>query len=372
MSDTNATDNLNGSGDTHSGGREATAKFQRDELVRGWREYEEKMPRIIPLIKHAAKTDMGQVRENNEDKFDFYEPEVPSVLAARGCFYAVADGVGGALAGQIASELMLKTLVYNYYNHPAPDVETALHEAIVEANSKVYSLAQMIPERSGMGTTLTAAVFIEDRVVVAQVGDSRCYLLRDGMAHQITRDHSWVEEQVRAGIMTRNDAETSPFRNVITRSIGAAAMVQPDFFIEQVRVGDLFVLCSDGLTGHVHDEEMTRIVTKQSPSEAARQLIELANAHGGRDNITVFVLSVRDLLAVPTHMPVSASEQAAPAPDNSAASRAAVVQEALVTPQAPAVKMQPAAAGGPSVADIAAAPPTKEPERSGWRRLWGR
>src|SRR5689334_1887819 len=104
---------------------EATAKFNRDELVRGWHEYEQRMPRLIPLLKYAAKTDMGQVRENNEDKFDYYEPEVPGVLAARGSMFAVADGVGGALAGQIASEMMLKTLIAGYYDHPSPDLETA-------------------------------------------------------------------------------------------------------------------------------------------------------------------------------------------------------------------------------------------------------
>src|SRR5205807_3907435 len=125
----------------------------------------------------------------------------------------------------------------------------------------VHSLAQMIPERSGMGTTLTAAVFIEDRVVVAQVGDSRAYLIRAGEITQITQDHSWVEEQVRAGVMSRSDAEMSPFRNVITRSIGAAPTVEVDLYAEQARVGDLWVLCSDGLTGHVDAAEIAKIAT---------------------------------------------------------------------------------------------------------------
>src|SRR5690349_2506627 len=118
MSDTNSS-----APGGNNGEQETTAKFQRSELVRGWREYESRMPRIVPLIKFAAKTDMGQVRENNEDKFDFYEPEVPAILAARGSLFAVGDGIGGALAGQIASEMMLKNLISVYYNHPAPDVE---------------------------------------------------------------------------------------------------------------------------------------------------------------------------------------------------------------------------------------------------------
>lgn len=272
---------------------EPTAKFDREVLVRGWREYEHSIPRCLPLLKFAARTDMGQVRENNEDKFDFYEPEEPSILAARGCFYAVADGMGGALAGQIASELTLKRILTTYYDHPAADPQAALREAILEANDYIYALAQAIPERSGMGTTLVAALFIEDQVVIAHVGDSRAYLLREGSLRQVTVDHSWVEEQVRAGVLTREEAELSPFRNVITRSIGATPNVLPDFYEEKCQEGDTWLLCSDGLTGHVEDSEIASILERHAPSEAARQLVELANARGGRDNITVFVLSVR-------------------------------------------------------------------------------
>jgi serine/threonine protein phosphatase PrpC len=278
-----------------SADQEPTAKFDRAELVRGWREYEAVMPRCVPVIKFAAKTDMGQVRENNEDKFEFYEPEAPEILAARGCLYAVADGIGGAQAGQIASETMLKKLISNYYDSAAPDLVNALYDSIVNTNDYIYSLAQMIPERNGMGTTLTGVIFIEDRVVVAQVGDSRAYLIRDGAVRQVTLDHSWVEEQVRAGLMTRQAAEMSPFRNVITRSIGAMPNVEPEFFEEQARPGDVWVLCSDGLSGYVSDEEIGQIAGSHAPSEAARQFLELANARGGRDNITAFVLAVREL-----------------------------------------------------------------------------
>ena len=297
---------------------DSTAKFDRAELVRGWRAYEARQPRVIPVVKFGARTDMGQVRENNEDKFDFYEPEAPEVLAHRGCLYAVADGIGGAMAGQIASEMMLKNVISNYYDSPAPDLQTALHDAIVQTNDRIFHLAQMIPERSGMGTTLVGAIFIEDRVVIAQVGDSRVYLIRDGQVTQVTHDHSWVEEQVRAGLMRREDAEMSPFRNVITRSIGATATVVPDFYEERAQVGDIWVLCSDGLTGHVQEGEILQIAGSQSPSEAVRQLVELANARGGRDNITVFVVSVRELLTPdgkPYNSHNSHAEEAAQSPD---------------------------------------------------------
>ena len=297
---------------------DSTAKFDRDELVRGWREYEASQPHYIPVVKFAAKTDMGQVRENNEDKFDFYEPERPELLAHRGCFYAVADGIGGALAGQIASEMMLKNVISGYYDSPAADLQTAMHESIVQANDRIYNLAQMIPERSGMGTTLVGAILIEDRAIIAQVGDSRAYLVRDGQIFPITHDHSWVEEQVRAGLMRREDAEMSPFRNVITRSIGAAPQVVPDFYEERAVPGDIWVLCSDGLTGHVRDEEILRIANGQAPSEVARQLIELANARGGRDNITVFVISIRDIQVAGVNASIAtAVTNAPPAPASS-------------------------------------------------------
>ncbi len=276
---------------------EPTAKFDRDELVRGWHEYEQRTPKCKPQLRFSARTDMGQVRENNEDKFDFYEAEDPAIYAARGSLYAVGDGIGGAQAGQIASEMMMKALIAGYYDSVAADVTGALLEAVSRANDRIYHLAQMIPERNGMGTTLTGLVLIEDRAVVIQVGDSRAYLIRDGAIRQVSYDHSWVEENVRAGLMTQQEAECSPYRNVITRSVGAAAEVMPDFFEESIQPGDTWVLCSDGLTGYVADDELLQVAGSYAPSEATRQFIELANARGGRDNITVFVISVRDVVS---------------------------------------------------------------------------
>jgi len=295
----------------------STAKFDREELVRGWREYEPRRPRVVPVLKAAAKTDMGQVRENNEDKFDFYEPEDPAILAARGCLYAVSDGIGGAQAGQIASELLLKNLISGYYDHASSDLLTALYESIVNANDKIHSLAQMIPERNGMGATLTAIVFCEDRVIVAQVGDSRAYCLRNGTLFQITQDHSWVEEQVRAGVMSRADAEISPFKNVITRSVGAAPNVNPDFYEEEAQPGDVWVLCSDGLTAYANSDEIAAVAGSVPPSEAARQFIEMANVRGGRDNITAFVVSVRALcpFSEPESMASQPETTSVPVPD---------------------------------------------------------
>jgi PPM family protein phosphatase len=286
--------------------REITAKLTRDELVRGWREREERMPRCVPMIKFGVKTDLGRIRENNEDKFDFYEPEDATLLATRGCVYAVADGMGGHAAGQIASELALKNLIVSYYDSPNDDIATSLMEALSTANDVVHNVALMVPERSGMGTTITAAVVAEERVYIGQVGDSRAYLIRDGEIRQVTFDHSWVAEQVRAGVLTEEEAEASPYRNVITRSIGTQPTVEVDVFVEEVHIGDTWVLCSDGLTGHVNEDEIRLIASSQSPTEAARQLIELANSRGGRDNITVFVFSIRDFF-YPGDPPAGAS-----------------------------------------------------------------
>ncbi len=278
-----------------SAGQEKTARLDRDTLSEGWAEVA-RLPRVVASVKMGAKTDLGRVRDNNEDKFDFFEPEDPATLAAKGSFYAVADGMGGHSAGQVACELALKTVLSVYYADPSPDKDAALRRAVFEANSLIYDTAQAIPDRQGMGTTLTAAVLCEDHLLIAQVGDSRAYLLRGGTITQMTEDHSWVAEQVRLGTMTLAEAQVSPFRNIITRSVGTAAQVEPDIFIHEVQPGDTFVLCSDGLTGHVEPEEIQAITESQSPSAAAMALVDMANERGGRDNITALVLSVRALV----------------------------------------------------------------------------
>ena len=276
-------------------GQEKTARLDRDALSEGWAEVA-RLPRVVAAVKMGAKTDLGRVRDNNEDKFDFFEPEDPVMLAAKGSFYAVADGMGGHSAGQVACELALKTVLSVYYADPSPDKDACLRRAVGEANSLIYDTAQAIPDRQGMGTTLTAAVLCEDKLMVAQVGDSRAYLLRGGQITQMTEDHSWVAEQVRLGTMTLAEAQVSPFRNIITRSVGTAAQVEPDIFTHEVQPGDTFVLCSDGLTGHVEPQEIQMLTESQSPSAAAMALVDTANERGGRDNITALVLSVRALV----------------------------------------------------------------------------
>lgn len=275
-------------------GRDVTARLDRDELHEGWAELG-KTPRLITTVKLGAKTDLGRVRENNEDKFDFFEPEDPAVLATKGAFYAVADGMGGHSAGQIASELALKTVMQAYYTSRSADTDSSLRVAIQEANSLVFDTAQAIPDRQGMGTTMTVAVVRDDQLTIAQVGDSRAYLLRDDQITQITQDHSWVAEQVRSGAMSVDEAQSSPFRNIITRSVGTAQTVEADLTTQAMQAGDTVLLCSDGLTGHVSPEGIAAVLREYTPSAAASRLIEEANANGGRDNITVVVLSIRNI-----------------------------------------------------------------------------
>jgi len=280
----------------HNGlaGTEKTVQFSREELNEGWAELG-RTPRVLAKIKFGAKTDLGRIRENNEDKFDFYEPEDPAVLATKGVFYGLADGMGGHSAGQIACELALKVVIRSYYANQSSDTHASLRRAVEEANSLIYDTAQMITERNGMGTTLTAVIVREDMLTVVQVGDSRAYLVRDEEITQITEDHSWVSEQVRNGSMTLEEAQASPFRNIITRSIGTSSSVEADITTHPLQEDDIIIMCSDGLSGHLDISEIRNAVLEHSPSIAATRLIEEANERGGRDNITVLVISVREL-----------------------------------------------------------------------------
>lgn len=276
--------------------REITAKVNTAELIKAWEERAENARgvRVISLL--GAKTDLGRIRENNEDKFEFFQPDDPDVLATKGSLYAVADGMGGHAAGQIASEMALKNVVKTYYSDNSPMVEESIRAAVQQANGIIYETARAIPERSGMGTTITLLIVRGEEAFVAQVGDSRCYRVRDGKIKQMTEDHSWVSEQVRMGGMTREEAEMSPFKNVITRCLGTAPSVEVDIYYEDLKIGDCYLLCSDGLSGEVKEDEMRKAMSDGSPSEAALQLVELALDRGGKDNITVLILKISDIV----------------------------------------------------------------------------
>lgn len=276
--------------------REITAKINTEELRREWEERANRARDIDLVTIIGAKTDLGRIRENNEDKFEFFQPDDVDVLAQKGSFYAVADGMGGHSAGQIASELSLKTAIKSYYADASLMVEDSLRSAIQQANALIFDAARAISERAGMGTTFTGVVLRGDEAFVAQVGDSRGYLVRDGEIRQVTEDHSWVYEQVKRGGMTEEEAMMSPYRNVITRSLGNAPNVDVDIFTESLREGDVFLLCSDGLSGEVSADEMRDAVLSGSPSQACQDLVDLALERGGHDNVTVLIVGVREIV----------------------------------------------------------------------------
>ncbi|MDY7039315.1 MAG: Stp1/IreP family PP2C-type Ser/Thr phosphatase [Chloroflexota bacterium] len=245
-----------------------------------------------PLI--GALSDPGQKRELNEDSWGIVREEDhhPEVIARKGRLYAVADGMGGHAAGEVASQLAIAVLFETYYNDPIPDLQESLRRAVVAANDAVYAQAAADEARSGMGTTLVAAVLYQDKAIIANVGDSRAYFLRQAHIEQITSDHSWVGEQIEAGLLTQEEARGHVYRSVITRCLGHEPDVKVDFFELDLQSGDALVLCTDGLTNLVDAEEIWREVTSREPQAAAEVLVAHANERGGPDNITVIVVKL--------------------------------------------------------------------------------
>lgn len=236
----------------------------------------------LRIVDHAGLSDVGRQREANEDNY---------VLAAP--VFAVADGMGGAQAGEVASQIAAAAFESADAEHGTP--EQRLTRLTADANRRIYELAQSDRSRRGMGTTLTAAFVSTDGVSLAHVGDSRAYRLRDGSLEQLTDDHSLVAELQRSGQLTAEAAESHPQRSIITRALGPEAEVEIDAHTHRARSGDVYLLCSDGLTGMISDTEVEQIL-RDAPSldAAANALIRAANQQGGRDNITVVLFRLED------------------------------------------------------------------------------
>jgi serine/threonine protein phosphatase PrpC len=253
--------------------------------------------RVLPIVKFVARSEIGKVRENNEDKFDFYEPDEPWRLASRGSVYLVCDGMGGHEAGQIASELAAKLFLHHYY-HSEGTPQEAAERAVLQAHAYIQRMGQTIPSRRDMGTTLTALILRQAEGILVHVGDSRCYRLREGELQQLTRDHTLVQEWVEQGLLTPEAARYSPYGSVITQAIGVESergALRPDIETFPLQEGDLFLLCSDGLTDMLEDAEIAEILRTQPPTQAAWTLVDRALAEGGRDNITVVLVQIREL-----------------------------------------------------------------------------
>jgi protein phosphatase len=240
----------------------------------------------------AARTDTGMIRSGNEDAF--YKDASPE----RGLFI-VADGMGGHAAGEVASEMAVTILARELSGVRAlddPTTEETVASALKRANRAIYDRTLAEVEKQGMGTTASVLMIAGHRYLIGQVGDSRIYLLRDGVLTQLTKDHSYVQEQVDAGVLTPEQARYHPYSNVITRCVGASASVQPDTYRGEVRSGDLFLVASDGLTGMVDDRRLLRLLSSRAaPPRIVEALIAEANGRGGLDNITAIVVQVLSL-----------------------------------------------------------------------------
>ncbi|MGE5552673.1 MAG: Stp1/IreP family PP2C-type Ser/Thr phosphatase [Betaproteobacteria bacterium] len=230
-------------------------------------------------MRVGAKSDPGRVRATNEDRYGI----LPNLLA-------VADGMGGMQAGEVASQMVIDTLLLYPFTGAAGEELVA---AIKEANRKINQAAQRKPEWAGMGTTVTAALLSQDECCIAQVGDSRAYLIRDGAIQRLTNDHSLVGELVRNGSISAEEAMLHPHRNLLTRALGSAEEVEVDLTRLILNLDDVLILCTDGLTGLLTDEEiLAETMRHAEPQAAAEGLVALANARGGPDNITVIVAHV--------------------------------------------------------------------------------
>jgi len=263
-----------------------------------------------PQVKITVfgKTDLGRTRDHNEDSFlvaDLTTREAslqPSVrehmLGPKGTLLLVADGMGGAASGEVASQMAIETVFDHLEKTWCADDATGpeqfathLKEAVEATNRRIYTAARERPEHKGMGTTATAVGVLGDHVYIAQVGDSRAYLIRNGEATQLTKDQSLMQRLVDAGELTEEEAEKSERKNIILQALGPDQKVKVDLTLQGVRRGDVLVVCSDGLSGQVKREEIAGIVgtPEKDLVTASGELIDLANQRGGPDNITVVV-----------------------------------------------------------------------------------
>jgi protein phosphatase len=233
----------------------------------------------LGVVEHAARSDVGREREGNEDSF----LELPSL-------FVVADGMGGAQAGEVASRTLVEVFEQAEAAGELPD---SLGATVQNANARIYAMATEDLSLQGMGCTATASYVAAGRVTTAHVGDSRLYRLRGESFEQLTEDHSLVGGLVRLGQLTPEEAKVHPQRSVILRAVGVEANVEVDILQHELEPGDVYLACSDGLSGMVRDEVMGETLGMFEPLEtAAEMLIELANAAGGRDNITVVLFRI--------------------------------------------------------------------------------
>jgi PPM family protein phosphatase len=242
-------------------------------------------------VKFGVKSHTGMVREINEDSYNVIAgyPGVP-------VSFIIADGMGGHNSGEIASKAAVDFISNYILQYPelisdVDDISNGIKEIMLKANEEVYNLSMEQEENYGMGTTLITAVINNQRLFIGHIGDSRVYLIRDGELQRVTTDHSLIEELVANGTLTREEAKVHPNKNVITRALGCDENIQIDTYISNMKDEDIYILCTDGLTNKVSEDEILEVVEKvEDPNAACEELIKKANGNGGEDNITVIVI----------------------------------------------------------------------------------
>lgn len=311
---------------------------------------------MLRVAEHFEKSDTGRARRANEDNF-----------FARAPLFVVADGMGGAQAGEVASRVAADT--FSVGLPEGGSSEERLVTRVLEANARIHQLSTEDRERAGMGTTLTAAYLDGEELAVAHVGDSRAYLWREGELTRLTRDHSLVDELVRRGKLTEEEAAEHPQRSIITRALGPEPDVEVDTRTYRAQAGDVLLLCSDGLTSMISEQLIAGILRGAEGLEAAgRELVDAANAAGGRDNITVVLFRLEEAptgaVAEPTTAATAALEQPTQVDDSAEQGRAAVAAAEPATAEQRAVKPRSGAAGVPQEVPAVAAARRRAAERA--------
>ena len=247
-------------------------------------------------LEFAERTDVGRVRDHNEDYLGHAAPATPAHVRTHGWLFVLADGVGGQEQGEVASRTAVENMIAGFQGAKAGESQSALLQRLVQqANTRVFEAAVTGTRSStGMATTIVACALRYDRVAVAHVGDSRCYLIRNGRAAQITEDHTVASEQVRLGLVTAREAADGSTRHILSRSLGTELVANVDTTDYQIFEGDVLLLCSDGLHGSVEASEMAALCGRGADlAAAAGKLVALANDRGGGDNISVQLIRIR-------------------------------------------------------------------------------
>lgn len=279
------------------------------------------------------KDDIGLERDNMEDAAGYSMAATSMDVRRKGAIFVVADGVGGNQAGEVASKRAVNTILKEYYSCPFDDTEASLRHAINQANDLIFKEARDSGKET-MATTVVCAVIRDGNLTLANVGDSRTYLLRTGKIRQLTEDHSWVNEQIRLGLISEDEAKENPYRNVITRSLGNKPKVEADITtLGSLLDNDLLILCSDGMYEGVSEEEMVEITRRLPSVQAAEELVDQAKRGGSTDNITVMIVETHltgEIEGVP--IPIETQKPAAREPDTQPNRVVARTVEMLETP----------------------------------------